>query len=281
MIDPQLQGKVVLVTGANNINGIGAAIGRAFARQGTKVLLSYLRLSPEAFGISQNEAEQAAIAGEAGLSFYHARRAEPATEVVAMIKAEGGWADAFEADLTDPAQITQLFEWSEAAAGGVDILVNNAAAYQEPDNIFDASLATYRKTFDVNVGATLLMTAEFVRRYRQRGGKQGCIINMSTDSAQVFPSQINYGASKAAIEAFTRSIAIEVGSLGLRVNTIAPGPTQTGYIAAEFEEELVKSIPLQQIGKPEDIADVALFLASAQARWVTGQVIKVSGGHAL
>lgn len=281
MIDPKLDGKVVLVTGANNINGIGAAIGRAFAGQGAKVLLSYLRLSPAAFGISQDEAEQATREGEAGLPFYHARRAEPATEVVAMIKAAGGWAAAFEADLTDPAQITQLFDWGEAEVGSVDILVNNAAAYQEPDTIFAASLNTYRKTFDVNVGATLSMTAEFVRRYQQRDGRQGCIINMSTDSAQVFPSQINYGASKAAIEAFTRSIAIEVGSLGIRVNTIAPGPTQTGYISAEFEDELAKSIPLQQIGQPEDIADVALFLASEQARWVTGQVIKVSGGHAL
>ena len=104
---------------------------------------------------------------------------------------------------------------------------------------------------------------------------------MSTDSAQTFSGQINYGASKAAIEAFTRSVAIEVGPLGIRVNTVAPGPTQTGYISAEFEEEIKESIPLKRIGKPEDIADVVLFLASDQARWVTGQVIKVSGGHAL
>jgi 3-oxoacyl-[acyl-carrier protein] reductase len=278
MIDPKLEGKVVLVTGANNLKGIGAAVARAFARQGAKVLLSYLRISPQEFGIDPLEAAQAA---EAGLPFYHARRAESAAQVVDIIKAEGGWAEALEADLTNPTQISHLFDWGEGIAGPIDILVNNAAAYQEPDTIFAASLSTYRKTFDVNAGGTLLMMAEFVRRFKEQGRRGGSIINMSTDSAQTFSGQINYGASKAAIEAFTRSVAIEVGSLEIRVNTIAPGPTQTGYISSEFEEELRESIPLKRIGRPEDIADVAIFLASEQARWVTGQVIKVSGGHAL
>lgn len=278
MLDPQLAGKVVLITGANNLQGIGAAVAWAFARQEARVLLSYLRLAPQEFGIDQAEAAQAT---EAGLPFYHARRAESAAQVADAIKADGGWAEAFEADLTNPTAITQLFDWSERCAGPVDILVNNAAAYQEPDTIFTASLATYRKTFDVNAGGTLLMMAEFVRRVQEQGRSGGNIINMSTDSAQTFSGQINYGASKAAIEAFTRSVAIEVGPLGIRVNTIAPGPTQTGYIASAFEEELREQIPLKRIGQPEDIADVVLFLASAQARWVTGQVIKVSGGHAL
>ncbi len=278
MIDPQLEGKVILVTGANNVHGIGAAIAQSFAHQEAKVLLTYLRLSPEEFGI---EKEIAAQATETGSPFYHARRAESAKEVVNMIKAEGGWAEAFEADLTDPEQITQLFAWGEKIAGPIDVLVNNAAAYQEPDTIFTASRDTYRKTFDVNVGGTLLMMAEFVRRFEGNGRTEGSIINLSTDSAQAFSGQINYGASKAAIEAFTRSVAIEVGALGIRVNTIAPGPTQTGYIPADFAEELKESIPLKRIGTPQDIADAVLFLASAQASWLTGQVIKVSGGHAL
>jgi 3-oxoacyl-[acyl-carrier protein] reductase len=135
-----------------------------------------------------------------------------------------------------------------------------------------------QKTFDVNVGGILLMMVEFVQRFGEHEREVGSIINLSTDSAQTFAGQINYGASKAAIEAFTRSVAIEAGSLGIRVNTIAPGPTQTGYISAEFEEVIKESIPLKRIGEPEDIADVAVFLASDQARWVTGQVIKVSGG---
>jgi len=278
MIDPKLDGKVVLVTGANNLKGIGAAVATAFARQGAKVLVSYLRLSPQEFGVDQEEAGRAT---EAGLPFYHARQAESAAQVVDTIKAEGGWAEALEADLAEPTQIPLLFDWGERTAGPIDILVNNAAAYQEPDTIFTASPSTYRKTFDVNAGATLLMMAEFVKRFKEQGRERGSIINMSTDSSQAFSGQINYGASKAAIEAFTRSVAIEVGSLGIRVNTIAPGPTQTGYISSEFEVELKEMIPMKRIGRPEDIADVAVFLASEQAGWVTGQVIKVSGGHAL
>ncbi|MCB9134076.1 MAG: SDR family oxidoreductase [Anaerolineales bacterium] len=278
MIDPKLEGKVVLVTGANNVKGIGAAIARAFGRQGAKVLLSYLRLSPQEFGIDAAEASQAA---EAGMPFYHARRAEAATHVVEAIRAEGGWVEAFEADLADPTQISHLFDWGERLAGPIEILVNNAAAYQEPDTIFTASLSTYHKTFDVNAGGTLLMMAEFVRRFQEQGRRHGSIINMSTDAAQAFSGQINYGASKAAIEALTRSVAIEVGALDIRVNTIAPGPTQTGYISSELEAVINEQIPLKRIGQPEDIADVAVFLASEQARWLTGQVIKVSGGHAL
>jgi 3-oxoacyl-[acyl-carrier protein] reductase len=278
MIDTHLEGKVVLITGANNLHGIGAAIARAFARQGAKVLLSYLRLSPEEFGIDPQEAEQAT---ETGMPFYHARRAVAATEVVNSIKAAGGWAAEHEADLAHPEQIIQLFDWAEKSAGPIDILVNNAAVYQDPDTIFTATAETYHNTFDVNVGGTMLMTAEYVRRYQERGGQEGSIINFSTDAAQTFAGQINYGASKAAIEALTRSIAIEVGELNIRVNTIAPGPTQTGYISAEFEQEITEQIPLKRIGTPQDIADVALFLASHQARWLTGQIIKVSGGHNL
>ncbi len=278
MIDPQLDNKVVLVTGANNNYGIGAAIGRAFARQGSKVLLTYLRLPSEAFGIEQVEASQAT---EPGLAFYHARRSEGAAEVVKGIEDQGGWAAAYEADLRDPAQVTELFDWCEKTAGPIDVLVNNAAAYYEEDTVLTASFSTYRQTFDVNVGASLQMMTEYVRRTKEQKRQRGSIINVSTDAAQTFAGQINYGASKAAIEALTRSVAIEVGGLGIRVNTVAPGPTQTGYIEKEFEAELNKQIPLGRIGEPRDIADVVVFLASDQARWVTGQVIKVSGGHAL
>jgi 3-oxoacyl-[acyl-carrier protein] reductase len=129
----------------------------------------------------------------------------------------------------------------------------------------------------VNVKGTLLMAHEFVKRR----GNYGRIINISTDAAQVFPGQITYGASKAAVEALTRSMAIEVGRFGITVNCIAPGPTQTGWIDGDLKKSVLPQIPLGKLIEPADIANAILFLASEQARFITGQIIKVSGGHAL
>ncbi|HAQ40111.1 MAG TPA: hypothetical protein DCM73_04270 [Clostridiales bacterium] len=109
----------------------------------------------------------------------------------------------------------------------------------------------------------------------------GRIINFSTDSAQIFAGQIIYGSSKVAIEALTLSIAMEVGYLGVTVNAVAPGPTQTGWINNELEKTVLPQIPMGRIGTPQDIADTVLFLSSDKASWLTGQVIKVSGCHAL
>ena len=132
-------------------------------------------------------------------------------------------------------------------------------------------------TFAVNVRGNILMTREFVNH---RSG-YGRIINISTDAAQVFAGQITYGASKATLEALTRSIALEVGQYGITVNCVAPGPTQTGWIDAELEEAVLPLIPMGKLIQPEDIAETILFLSSEQARMLTGQVIKVSGGHAI
>jgi len=278
MIDTGLKEKVVLVTGANNPYGIGAETARAFAREGARVFISYLRLSPEAFGFSSDTTQKATTPG---LPFYHAMRTKTADEVVQSIRAAGGRAEAYEADLTDAELIPQLFDRVETSFGPVDVLVNNAAHYEDPDTIFTVSKPSLDRTFAVNTRIPVLLIAEFVRRQQQRQNHWGRIINLSTDAAQVFAGQITYGASKVALEAFTRSIAVEVGPLGITVNTVAPGPVQTGYIPAVFENELIPAIPLRRIGKPADIADVIVFLASEQARWLTGQVIKVSGGHAL
>lgn len=132
-------------------------------------------------------------------------------------------------------------------------------------------------TFAFNVRGSILMMRELINHR----GTYGRIINISTDAAQVFAGQITYGASKATLEALTRSIALEAAPYGITVNCVAPGPTQTGWIDSEFEKQVVPIIPMGQLIQPDDIADTILFLASERARMLTGQVIKVSGGHAL
>jgi len=155
-------------------------------------------------------------------------------------------------------------------------LVNNAAVCDEiSDNIFLITKDIIDNTFDVNVKSTILMIQEFVKRNLDYGR----IINLSTDASQKFAGQITYGASKATIEALTRSIAIEIGNKSITINTVSPGPTQTGYIDKELEQKILPNIPLGRIGKPDDIANIILFLSSEQASWITGQVIQVSGGH--
>jgi 3-oxoacyl-[acyl-carrier protein] reductase len=259
--------KVVLVTGANH--GIGAVTIRAFAARGTAVVIHYLDTPQQ-------------IPKDAGYRFLHVNEGRNAAEeLVREIEASGGRATQVAGDLSDPASIPSIFDRAEAMYGKVDILVNNAAHCEEPDTIFTTSSGSLDRTFAVNVRAAVLLMAEYVRRFQQRGGTWGCIINLSTDAAQRFSGQISYGASKATMEAFTRSVAIEVGPLGITVNAIAPGPVQTGWINSEMEQNMLHEIPLGRIGQPEDIAETIVFLASEQADWLTGQVIKVSGGHVI
>jgi 3-oxoacyl-[acyl-carrier protein] reductase len=290
MIDPKLMGKVVLITGANH--GIGAATAKAFAHQGAKVFITFYR---DETNLSKGELEEAIKEGVGGVKLYMAMQQRNADWIVREIKKYGGKAVAYEADLDDHNNIPQIFDLCEDELGPVDILVNNhtycvletfdpVLAKQEGFGVHDGfpirlpSAKIIDAHFRINARGYALMMAEYFQRILKREIQWGRIINLSTDAAHAHEANISYAASKHAIESYSRSAAVEMGKYGITVNIVAPGPIQTGYIPPEAELEIAQGTPLRRVGKAEDIADVILFLASEQARWVTGQLLYVGGG---
>ncbi|WP_437681443.1 SDR family NAD(P)-dependent oxidoreductase [Sorangium sp. So ce131] len=243
----KLSGKVAIVTGGSR--GIGAAIAKRLASDGAAVVLSYVN------------------------------REEPAQGVVAEIRSAGGRAAAVRADVADPAQITALFERAAAEHGRLDILVNNAGVYSTR-TLGDIDEAHFEMIFNINVRSVILATQEAARRMGDEGGR---IINLSSIVARSpRPTGSVYSASKAAIEALTRCHAAELGRRGITVNAVAPGLVNTEMIAPIVDSPPVqarlKASALGRLGQPEEIADTVAFLASNDSRWLTGQVIEVSGG---
>ena len=138
---------------------------------------------------------------------------------------------------------------------------------------------TATRQLAVNTVAPALLMTEFARRHVAGGATSGRIVNISTAGSACFPSEASYGASKYALESYTRTAAKELGQFGITVNVLALGPVQTGWITPALEQALLPTLALGRIGTPDDVADVVVFLASEQARWVTGQKIFVDGGH--
>jgi 3-oxoacyl-[acyl-carrier protein] reductase len=221
MIDPGLQNKVVLVTGGNNPYGIGAATAKAFAAQGAKVFIQYLRMSPSDAGAPSPDPTP-------GRAFYDSQRAKSADEVVDTIRQLAGQIEAWETDLTNPVAIPQLFDRVEATFGPVDVVVNNAGG-NDPDTFIPQSelgpnsraaggrllktitAESYEHNFGINSKGVALMMAEYARRHIERRAQTGSIINVSTNGASGFRTSVSYGAGKHAMESYSRAAASERG----------------------------------------------------------------------
>ncbi|TDD22674.1 SDR family NAD(P)-dependent oxidoreductase [Nonomuraea diastatica] len=270
MIDTGLAGKVALITGANQ--GIGAAVAVALAAEGVSVFLTYKRLKPS------NEA--------AYPEAYDRDRAATADDVVRRIREAGGTAESAEADLADPEAPRDLFDQAEKAFGPVEILVNNASGwlsdtftpterdgFGRPLRIVDAQ--TYDRQFAVDARAPALLIAEFARRHVARGATWGRIIGLTSGGPDGFPTEVSYGAAKAAQENYTMSAAHELGAYGITANMLYPPVTDTGWVNEEVVKAVEQSAVLREVAQPEEVAEVITFLASHQGRRVTGQRLRM------
>ena len=272
---------MALVTGGNNPLGIGAAAARALAAQGTSILLQYFR-SPATIS-TRGEAD----ASETGPAFFAAQQRRAPDEVVQSLRDTGARVEAMEVDLADATSIPALFERAELTLGPVDVLVHSAAVNVQDTFVPVEAGATDRlgrmlaaitaRSHDaaaaVNSRASALLVAEFARRHVGRGATWGRIVMVSTDGASSFPGEVSYGASKHALESYSRAAATELRPYGISVNVVAPGPIQTGWAPPDAVSRMGPTL-----GRPEDVADVIVFLASHQTRWLTGQLLYVGNG---
>ncbi len=246
----RLSGKVAVVTGASK--GIGAAIARHLAEEGAAVVVNY------------------------------ASSKQGADRVVAEITGKGGRAVAVQADVAKPADIRRLFAEAKKAFGPLDILVNNAGIYEFAP-LEAVTPEHFHKQFDLNVLGLILATQEAVKYFGPAGGS---IINLSSAASTSAPANASvYSATKAAVDAVTRSLAKELGPRQVRVNAINPGMVETegvhaaGISDSDFRKQVEAQTPLGRIGQPGDIGPAAVFLASDESSWITGETLHIAGGY--
>lgn len=246
----RLAGKVAVVTGASK--GIGAATAKALAAAGAAVVVNY-------------------ASDKAG-----------ATRVVAEIEKAGGKAVAVQADVSKTADVERLFDIAKESFGATDILVNNAGVYefQPLDQITEAH---FRRQFDTNVLGLILATQQAAKHF---GAKGGSVINIgSAVSTNPVPQSTVYSATKGAVDLVTRTLSRELGPRNIRVNSINPGAVETegvramGFLESDLIKQVVATTPLGRLGQPDDIASIAVFLASADSAWLTGETVVASGGY--
>ncbi len=248
-MDLKLKGKVAIVTGASK--GIGAGIAKELAAEGVKVVVNY-------------------ASSQVG-----------ADRVVSEIISGGGQAIAVQGNVAVADDVKRLFEAAKNAFGSVDIVVNNAGVFKFVP-IEEISEEEFHKQFNTNVLAPILTTQQALKYFPETGGS---IINISSGaSLNPGPNSSVYSATKSAVDALTKGFAKELAARKIRVNTVAPGATETegahsaGFFGGEVEKHVVSLTPLGRIGQPEDVAKVVVFLASEAAGWVTGDRINASGG---
>ncbi len=246
----RLMGKVAVVTGASK--GIGASIAKHLADEGAAVVVNY------------------------------ASSKRGADQVVAEITTKGGKAVAVQADVSKPADIKRLFVQTKEAFGRLDVLVNNAGLYEFMP-LEAVTPEHFHKMFDLNVLGLILVTQEAVKHFSSAGGS---IVNLSSVVAtSALPAASVYSATKAAVDAVTRSLAAELGPRKIRVNAINPGMVETegvhaaGISSGDLRKQVEAQTPLGRIGQPEDIGPAAVFLASEDSRWITGETLYISGGY--
>lgn len=244
----RLKNKVAVVTGASK--GIGAGIAKGLAEEGASVVVNY------------------------------ASSKEGAEKVVAEIKAKGGKAIAVQGDVAKAADVERLFAETKKAFGKVDVLVNNAGIYEFVP-IGDVTEKHFHRIFDTNVLGPILATREAVKYL----GEGGSVINVgSVASTSGPPTSVVYSATKGALDTVTRVLANELGPKKIRVNSINPGPVETegvhasGVIGSDFLNGAIAQTPLGRIGQPQDFAPIAVFLASDESGWLTGETLLASGG---
>jgi 3-oxoacyl-[acyl-carrier protein] reductase len=245
----KLAGKVAIVTGASK--GIGADIAKHLAAEGVAVVVNY------------------------------ATSKEGADRVVDEITKRSGKAIAIQADVAKKKDIQRLFAETKKTFGQLDILVNNAGVYQfEP--LEAVTEDEFHRQFNTNVLGLILTTQEAVKHFGSDGGS---VINIGSIASDFTPpTTVIYTATKGAVDAITRVLAKELGPKKIRVNSINPGTVETeGYHAlgmpgSDFEKQMVAQTPLGRIGQPRDIAPAAVFLASSDAAWITGETLRVTGG---
>ncbi|WP_186579270.1 SDR family oxidoreductase [Aquibacillus kalidii] len=252
----KLHNRIALVTGAGRLKGIGAAICKQLAKEGADIYFTYWSDYDQSmpWGVQQDEPEILKKEIESlGVTCYKA-----------------------EIDLSNPENIEPLMKTVRIKLGEPKILVNNAA-FSTSNSFMDLQVTDMDNHYAVNIRATTLLSVEFARHFSSASG--GRIINLTSgQSLGAMPGELAYATTKGAVEAFTKTLSAEVAYKGITVNAVNPGPTQTGWVTEEDEEVLKGSFPLERLGEPGDVARLISFLASDDAKWITGQVIHSEGG---